>query len=103
MLLTVSAVQRPISRMKSIKGEIYTKVLGHTVPKRQRSVSIPIEYYERLEKFFREWSNDLEKLEITTVSELLRVLANFGQESLLRTLEQARKFRKTTEGSHLEQ
>ena len=64
------------------------------MPKKQKTVSVPLAYYERLETFYEKNREILEFMEITSVAELLRLLANHGWQPLLKTLESLSQSRK---------
>jgi len=62
----------------------------NTLGKKQKSVSIPLDRYEELEKLYEDIKDVCQQLEISSVSELLRVLANLGKEKFLEIVEQVR-------------
>ena len=59
--------------------------------KTQKSVSIPVEYYAELEQLFEETKNACAMLEISSASELLRVLSKLGRTKFLEIVEQVRR------------
>jgi len=67
--------------------------------KKQKTISLPRKYYEGLEKLREENEDILEFLDITTIAELLRMMANFGRNKFLEHLEQARTLRMKKEES----
>jgi len=64
------------------------------VGKKQKSMSIPLEYYKKLEKLLKNHANACGTLEISSPSELLRVLANLGEKRFLEIVEQVHTTRK---------
>jgi len=62
----------------------------NTLGKKQKSVSIPLDRYEELEKLYEDIKDVCQQLEISSVSELLRILANLGKEKFLEIVEQVR-------------
>jgi len=62
--------------------------------KKPKTVNIPIVYYEGMQKFYDEFKDVCEDLQISGVPELLRSLANLGRPRFLEIVEQVRKGRK---------
>jgi len=62
--------------------------------KKQKSLSIPLKYYEELEKMFNEVADVCDELQISSPAELLRVLAKLGKTDFLKIVEQRRTGRK---------
>lgn len=62
--------------------------------KKQKSVSIPLQYWEDLDKLLKETKNACDELQIATPAELLRVLAKLGKARFLEIVEQVRKGQK---------
>ncbi len=54
--------------------------------KTQKNVSLPRDYTDELQKIFDENKEGLKTIQITTLSELVRVLANLGKPKLLEIL-----------------
>lgn len=55
--------------------------------KKQKSVSVPLEMWEATEQLFEDYKALFDTLEITSPSELLRVMAKLGRTLLLDVLE----------------
>ena len=55
--------------------------------KKQKSLSFPQEYYIEFEKLFQENKERFQKYGIDSISELIRILAVWGKEPLLKALE----------------
>ena len=62
--------------------------------KKAKTYKIPRVYHEGLEKFYDEFKDVCEDLQISGVPELLRSLANLGKPRFLEIVEQVRKGRK---------
>ena len=65
--------------------------------KKAKTVNIPRVYHDRLDKFYNEFKDVCEDLQISGVPELLRSLANLGKPRFLEIAEQVRKGRKKKE------
>ena len=61
--------------------------------KKQKSVSIPPEYWEEIEKLYEELKDVCLEFDITSPSKLLRVLAKLGRPRLESIVEQLRRDR----------
>ena len=63
--------------------------------KKQKTVSYPLERYQKLDRLFEEFKDVCMELEIGSTAELLRVFANLGESRFLEIAEQVRKTRKS--------
>jgi len=61
--------------------------------KKQKSISIPIEFWEDLEETYEKYREELHILDINSSSELIRVLVNLGKPRLPEILEAIHKSR----------
>jgi len=62
--------------------------------KKQRSVSIPPDYMKELTELYEKFKDVCEELEISSPSELLRILGRLGKTRFLQIVEQVRATRK---------
>ena len=65
------------------------------MPKTHKTMSVPSDYYEKIEKIYNQFKDVCEDLQISSPAELLRSLANLGKPRFLEIVEQVRKGRKT--------
>jgi len=56
-------------------------------PKKQKSISVPIDWYIEIEELFLKNEKELKLITVLSVSELIRVLANLGKTKLPKVLE----------------
>jgi len=61
--------------------------------KTQKSISVPLEYWKKLEEMLRDYKDVCKELEISSTSQLLRVLGKLGEPRFLQLAEQVRKSR----------
>lgn len=67
------------------------------MPKKHKTMSIPLEYAQEMEHLFNELKDVCDVLQISSWSELVRVLAKIGKEPFLEIVEQVRKARKESQ------
>lgn len=63
--------------------------------KTQKSISIPKKRFKEFEELYEKIKDVCEELEISSASELLRVLANLGKPRFEQIVKEARKTRKS--------
>ena len=60
---------------------------GRDMARKHKTVSVPMSFWLEVEKLYEDMKTEFQALEVSTASELLRVLANLGRKPLVEFLE----------------